>query len=515
MVQQESRVKKSLLNARVNLIFYFLTLALSFFSRKIFLDTLGADFVGLTGTLQNLLGFLNLAELGIGSAIGYVLYKPLFYHDEVKINEIISVFGYLYRWIGWIILIAGCILACFLPLIFPNTEFDLALIFFAYFSFLASSLIGYFANYKQTLLGADQKNYVVTAYFQTASIIKTIIQMASAYYTGNYYVWVVIELLFGIIYSCILNWKINQVYPWLKSEVRQGKLLFKKYPEVMKYTKQLFMHKIGGFVQYQTAPFLIYIFVSLKIVAFYGNYAVLIEKLSLLVNNILGSTSAGVGHLVAEGDRNKILNVYNELYSIRFFVAGIVCSSVYFFINPFIVLWLGKEYILDQSILILLVINALMGYVRGTTEQFLYAYGLFSDIYSPLCEIIIYMCVAIVGGSMLGLAGVLLGSIVSQYTVIGIWKPYFLFSKGFKIKVLYYWQLYFTHLFVILCAGLGCYYILDRIQEIDACRSYFAWMLICFSFVCLYAFISFILFYLFTFGMRKITHRFIRKIRIK
>ena len=135
-MSQESRVRKSLLNARVNLIFYFLTLALSFFSRKIFLDTLGADFVGLTGTLQNLLGFLNLAELGIGSAIGYVLYKPLFDHDETKINEIISVFGYLYRWIGKIILIAGCILAFFLPLIFPNTEFDLGLIFFAYFSLL-------------------------------------------------------------------------------------------------------------------------------------------------------------------------------------------------------------------------------------------------------------------------------------------------------------------------------------------------------------------------------------------
>ena len=91
---QESRLKKSLLNARVNLIFYFLSLALSFFSRKIFLDALGADFMGLIGTLNNLLGFLNLAELGISTAIGYVLYKPLFEHDERKINEIISVFGF-------------------------------------------------------------------------------------------------------------------------------------------------------------------------------------------------------------------------------------------------------------------------------------------------------------------------------------------------------------------------------------------------------------------------------------
>mgnify|MGYP001137802472 CR=1 FL=1 len=111
MPQQESRVKKSLLNARVNLIFYFLTLILSFFSRKIFLDTLGADFVGLTGTLQNLLGFLNLAELGIYTAIGYVLYKPLFEHDEIKISEIVSVLGYLYKWVGFIILGAGIVLA--------------------------------------------------------------------------------------------------------------------------------------------------------------------------------------------------------------------------------------------------------------------------------------------------------------------------------------------------------------------------------------------------------------------
>ena len=81
----ESRLKKSFLNARVNLIFYFIALVLAFFSRKIFLDSLGADFVGLTGTLQNILGFLNLAEMGIGAAIGYVLYRPLFEQNEEKL----------------------------------------------------------------------------------------------------------------------------------------------------------------------------------------------------------------------------------------------------------------------------------------------------------------------------------------------------------------------------------------------------------------------------------------------
>ena len=142
----ESRLKKSYLNARVNVLFYFITLFISFFSRKIFLDMLGADFVGLMGTLQNLLGFLNLAELGIGASIGFVLYKPLFNGDKDKIRDIISVLGYLYRNVGLIILGVGLILACFLPLIFANISIGLGVVYFAYFAFLSSALISYFIN---------------------------------------------------------------------------------------------------------------------------------------------------------------------------------------------------------------------------------------------------------------------------------------------------------------------------------------------------------------------------------
>lgn len=353
----ESRVSKSLLNARINLIFYLLTLLLSFFSRKIFLDTLGADFVGLTGTLQNLLGFLNLAELGIGASIGYVLYKPLFDKNQEKVNEIISVFGYLYRNIGLVILVTGIILSCFLPLIFDKTIFELKIIYFAYFSFLISSLIGYFVNYRQTLLGADQKNYVVTAYFQTAGIIKILIQMALAYYTGNYYLWVLIELVFGVIYSFILNWKINSVYPWLKSSIKEGK---KKYPEnriIMEKARQMFVHVLAGTGRSQLLPFLVYEFTSLKEVAFYGNYMIIITKINQLLNNLLGSTSAGVGNLIAEGDKIKIQRIFWELTSLRFVIAGILSFSLYHLVDPFIVNWLGDEYVLSKSVLIIILSN--------------------------------------------------------------------------------------------------------------------------------------------------------------
>lgn len=510
MPQQESRVKKSLLNARVNLIFYFLTLILSFFSRKIFLDTLGADFVGLTGTLQNLLGFLNLAELGIGSAIGYVLYKPLFEHDEGKINEIISVFGYLYRWIGFIILGAGLILACFLPLIFPDTQFEMGIIFFAYFAFLASSLIGYFANYKQTLLGADQKNYVVTAYFQTGNIVKVLIQMASAYYTGSYYLWVVIELVFGIIYSIILNWKINQVYPWLRSEVRLGKQLFKKYPEVMKYTRQLFVHKIGGFTQWQTTPFLIYAFVSLQTVAYYGNYTIIVEKINTFISNFLGSTGAGVGNLIAEGNKSKEYRVFWELVVIRFFVSGIIMFSIFMLIEPFISLWLGAEYILPRAVLVIILINFFLNLTRGATDQFLYGHGLFYDTWSPVVEAAIYITVAIIGGHYLGLEGVLLGSTVSLSLVIGCWKPYFLFTKGFKISIIKYWIGWWKYVFLILLSGILSYYFLSLIP-IRPDEHWGTWIVYAIITTTIITLVETTLLLLFTQGMRDFVRRIIKK----
>lgn len=414
-----------------------------------FLSILGADFIGLTTTLLNLLSFLNLAELGIGTAVGYLLYKPIFECNRYRINEIISVFGYMYRWVGRIILLVGVTLSFFIPWIFPDIHFDLSVIYFAFYSYLTSSLIGYFINYRQTLLSADQKNYVVTAYFQSGNILKVILQMIIAYYTRNYYLWIAIELIFGILYSFVLNWKINQVYPWLKSEIKSGKELLKRYPEVMKMTKQVFVHKLAGLVQFQTTPFLVYAFISLQTVAFYGNYTLITDKLKGLLNNFLDSTSAGIGNLIAEGNKTQILKVYWELMAIRFFFASVCIFSLYYLLPPFIELWLGKEYLLPHSVLICILTIFALGIIRGTTEQFIGGYGLYHDTWAPIVESFIFLVVAIIGGHYWGLEGLLQGNIVSLLIIVYGWKPYFLFSQGFQIPISIYWLGLFK--LILLC----------------------------------------------------------------
>ena len=169
------RVHKSILNAKVNILFYFLTIFLSFFSRKIFLECLGTEFIGLTGTLGNILGYLNLAELGIGSCVSFLLYKPLEQDNRQQIIEIMVIFRYLYRIIGLIILVAGLCISISFPWIFADTSLNLGLIYFSFLSFLGSSLIQFFINYRQILLAADQKNYIVSSYLQTAQIVKTLV----------------------------------------------------------------------------------------------------------------------------------------------------------------------------------------------------------------------------------------------------------------------------------------------------------------------------------------------------
>lgn len=512
-MQQESRIKKTLLNARVNLIFYFLTLILSFFSRKIFLDCLGADFLGLTGSLGSLLGFLNLAELGIGSAIGYVLYKPIFEQNHQKINEIISVFGYLYRWVGIVILILGCLLSLFFPWIYSDVKFGYGIIYFTYFSFLFSSLISYFINYRQTLLGADQRNYVVTAYFQTAGLCKTLIQMLLAYYTGNYYLWVVIEFMFGVIYAIILNWKINQVYPWLKSDVRSGRLLRIKYPEVMKYTKQLFIHKIGEVSLGQVSTFLIYAFGSLQAVAYYGNYTIVTSKVSGLVGNFLGSTTASIGNLIAEGERERILKIFWELTAINFYVASVCAIALYHLIPPFITLWLGAEYVMSDRILILIIVSFCLSLLRSPVSQFKYGYGLFSDVWSPIAESIILITVAVCGGYFWGLEGVLLGSIASTVLVIFGWQAYFLFSSGLKTSVWLYIYNYGTNILVMMLSFYLTNSILTYFSATEVVNSWLQWIIYAVEIVIVQGFLSIILMMLFIPGMRFFVERVLYRLK--
>ena len=455
-MNKESRVHKSLLNARIGIIYYIAFILLSFFSRKTFLECLGADFLGLSGTLVNILGMLSLAEMGVGAAVAYNLYKPLEEGNRERIEELVSVFGFLYRRIGIFILGASLILACFIPLIFKNTFFPLGLIYFAFFTTLLSSLFSYFLNYRQIILTADQRGYVVTVYLQGTMFIKVLLQMAVAYYTGNYYIWLLLEIVYGVASCLVLNWKISKVYPWLDANVSKGRIAYPANKQLMTFTRQVFVHKIKDFFLRQSDQILIFAFVSLKMVAYYGNYTLVVSRISGVFSAVLGSFNAGVGNLIAEGNRERLLSVFWELVSVQFIVAGFLVFSVYNLIEPFITLWIGAEYVLDKSILILMMINVMISHTRTAVDIFNSGYGHYADTWSAWVEGGLNIGVALALAPFLGICGIILGQIVSLCLIVVLWKPYYLFHDGFNISVWHYWKNIIKYYFILFgCMGFG------------------------------------------------------------
>ena len=434
------RVHRSVMNIKVGMIFYILSLILAFFSRKIFLDCLGTEFIGLTGMLMNIMSFLSVAELGIGASIIYFLYKPIQEANYEKINEIMSMLSYLYRCVGGIIGIIGIIISIFFPWWFDNLSTGLPLVYFAFYSFLASSCAGYIFNYKQLLVGADQKQYLVNTYFQSISIAQSIIQIVLAYHFRNLYLWVLVGLIFTIIGIIVFNYRIQHLYPWLRINIKEGRQNLRRNPEILRKTRQIFIQKVKDFILYRSDEILVGTFVGVVQVAYYGNYTIITNKLNFLVNILSDGMNAGIGNLIAEGNTDNTMKVFWELTAVRFLVVGIVIFGLLLFTHSFICYWFGKQYLLSDLILYLLVFNIFIMLSRGVVEMYISASGLFSDVWAAWTELILNISITLSLAPLFGIVGILLGKIISVFFIATFWKPYFLFSKGLHLPVVNYWK---------------------------------------------------------------------------
>ena len=506
-MSESSRTAKSIKNAKVALIFYFINLVLQFFSRKVFLDYLGAEVLGLNTTAQNLIGFLNLAELGIGGAIAFTLYKPIYEKNTQVINEIVSVQGWLYRRVAYVVIVGACILMCFFPLIFEKAEVPL---WYAYGSFsvlLVSTLLSYFVNYRQIVLTADQKEYKITLNIQGFKVIKVILQIFVISYLSNGYVhWMILELLMSVTTAIALDKLLKREYPWLKTVVNDGDRLRRIYPEIISKTKQVFFHQIAGFVLLQTSPLIIYAYSSLTLVAIYGNYMLIVTGLSLLMDALLRSVNAGVGSLVAEGDKRCIKRVFWELTSFRIWLASIACFGMYKLAHSFISLWVGEEFVLNQSAFFILIGITFINLAR-TNETFLFAYGLFQDVWAPMMEAALNLGLSVVLGYFWGLSGILSGVIISLLLIVCGWKPIFLYRYGFKENILEYVVRHLKY-FLLIAISFICISVLSDSYLLIPTYSYGQWGLYALKLLACYSIFSFFLFIGGDNAFRSLTVRF-------
>lgn len=260
---EQGRLGKSLKNARVALFFMILTFLINFLSRKFFLDGLGPELMGMRTTLGTVLGMLALSELGIGLAVNTSLHKPLVDKDYTTINEIISLMGWLYRWVFAVVTVGIVGLMFYLPSLFEGMSTP---ILYAYLTLGVSyvgTMLSYTVNYKSVILNVDQKGYKVSSIMSTAAIVKNLIQLAILRWVPNPYIyWIAMDLGMSLLGVYVLDHVTRREYPWLKINLRKGREYLRRYPEIIRNTGQLFIHQLATFVMSNATPWFVFKYVE-------------------------------------------------------------------------------------------------------------------------------------------------------------------------------------------------------------------------------------------------------------
>ena len=140
--------------------------------------------------------------------------------------------------------------------------------------------------------------------------------------------------------------------------------------------------------------------------------------------------------------------------AVQFFIAGFFSLIMYFTMEPLIAIWLDEKYILAKTTLLLLVANFFIFQISSTVERFKNAYGLYQDTWAAATEALINLTISYIFGSIWGIDGIILGTLVSLILMVVIWKPYFLYKHGFKKSVWLYWRGMLPEFIVFIVAAV-------------------------------------------------------------
>lgn len=459
----EMRTLNSLKNALGNFANSLILNVLKFISRIIFVKFLDEVYLGVNGLLSNVLGILALAELGIGTAISYSLYKPLAKNNIDEINSLMKFYKTAYRVIAIVVLILGLVLLPFLPWFIKDTA-GIENLSIIYLIFLANMVIGYLFSYKRTLITADQKNYKITPLLVLSNFLMTIFQIIVLIIFKNYILYLIVQTLFVVFENVIVNIFINKCYPYLKNVDSADKLKEDDLSEIKINIKSLLFHKVGNYVLTATDNIVISKFIGIVTVGIYSNYVLIHSAISNFIYVFISNATASFGNLIAEDDINKRYNVFKEMDFIAYALYGISAICLLFTFNPFIEFVFGSKFLLPFVVVLLIMVNYYLVGLNQVPIIVQSAAGVYKyDKYVPLIEAVLNLTMSIIFVQFIGLSGILLGTLIS-YMLPLIIKPFVVFKYVLFKDIKFYFKSFIKQLLVLTFAGIIVWFIINFIH---------------------------------------------------
>lgn len=454
------RKKLTIRNAITALISNFTVLLFGFILQKVFIVTLGDELLGLNSLLGNVVSMLAIADLGIGSAIVYSLYEPLAKKETEKVKSLMHFYKKVYSLIGIAILLIGIILLPFLKII-VNTTLDIN-IYLIFILFLMDTVFSYFLSYKRSILQADQRSYYINIVHIFYSLVLNISLIIILYCTKNYILFLIMKIICRILENVIILLIANKKYPYINETYQ--KLDKETNNSIFKRVKGLVFHKVGSFIVLGTDNIIISKFLGNVIVAYYSNYYMITNAVSLLLSQMFSAVTASVGNLLTEDNSEKSYSLFRKLMFVNFWIYSLATTAIFLMMEPFISLWVGSERLLPFSVLIIITINFYMMGMRASIGVYKDAAGIYyEDRYVPLIESALNIIVSLIFVKIWGLFGVFFGTFISSLIVVFYSLPYFVYKKVFKKSIFQYYKLYVKYIILTTFTTGISYFILKNI----------------------------------------------------
>ena len=438
---------------------------LQFISRRIFIGYFSDDLMGLSGLLQSVIAMLSLLELGVGSAIYYSLYEPIASNDNEKITAIMQLYKKIYTTIGMAVLVLGLCITPALSL-FVETELSITTVRIAYLILLIDTASSYFMAYRRNIFNADQKEYFCTNIDTATTILATVTQIVLTIATGNYYLYLAGKVFWTIGANALIYFSSSKKYVFLRKKTNYK--LSKEYmDQFKKNVKTLCIGNISTYLVFSTDNILISTFVSLESVFIYSNYSMIINTVNKLFHNIFNSAQASVGNYVVSNDKDKVYQLFNNIFFVNFLITCFTSVSLIVMSNSFIEIWLGAKYVWPLYIVVVLVVNNYLRFINQAVALFRNAIGL----YSPYSFYKFWGCVEgvvnLIASFLLikafkgqEIMGVFLGTTISTALVFSFVGTHALFKYYFGIEKLkeyiksYVLYMGLTISYTVACLGL-------------------------------------------------------------
>lgn len=455
-----TRIQNVKRNTLYSVIKFSVQLVLKFILQTVLIYALGKEYLGVNGLFTNIFNLLNLAELGIGSAIVFSMYKPIAEGDIEQIKALNNLYKKLYLFIALVVCILGVAITPFLPYLISGDTSGLHInIYIVYLLFLLNTLVGYFSAHKRSLLFAFQRTDVENKVKSATLIISTFMQILALLLFKNFYAYAVL-LVLGTLLDCIfIQVCANKLYPEINGKAEPLNPSIKK--EITKNVAAMSMHKIGSAIVFSTDSILISALISYTVLGVYSNYLLISESIVSFITLLVTALTASVGNYMATQKVDEVYRFYKKSNFALFWLVGFCSICLISLFQPFIYIWTGTmEYVLPNITVLLMVISFYLRKMRTMANVFKDCAGLmWQDRWKPIAEAGINLVASIVLAKFMGLNGIILGTIIST-VVAPLWvEPFVLYKHYFKKSVWRYFGKYAFYTVVTVGAGALTYWL--------------------------------------------------------